>query len=499
VCLPCPTPHPPRLPSVLSRVCGSGGSHLPSLNSLLSPFGISFGTEVYSGQHSLHRRPVGHFAGTSIRRFPAGGLLHQAVLTRGVQRGERGWVGGDGAKRQVGVAGFYRLTPPSIGGADGAAGDTAGGDGDIEGGGGDTVRRGSDTAGEGAFPEQSATPASASEAGGGAPSAMASPIDNDSFLSAAFPPASADSTPLKEEAGGVGDPPTYDSPLSRTPTLGGPDSAKSEAEAGGGASGGFRGWIAAWADSSCLDDAVPPRAQSRQGCIEPFTALLVQVLQPGSAGEERAGKEGPHEGPHSMSASGGGGGDSREREGMPPSGGVSVGGGLSPVSAPSSLERLFSSRGPAWRPFTLAHTSPLLAPYIDTGSPYTPELSHKRKAAFKADSRTWAAFAAECRMPNASCQHPLVPPPVWLPARVMPAPGPVEARASTDGASGGRSGGVRAAAAAQSLHAPVLFLSVAALFVLGGVVCCLPRSRRRRRRGGAQVGREGSEKALLAV
>lgn len=396
---------------------------MPTLNALLDHFGISFSSEVYSGEHSLGGRIVGHYAGSSIRSFPVGGLLHQAVLTRGVDRGERGWVGGDGGKRQVGVAGFYRVPGGTTWGAALAAGASGAGPGA--------------TAAGAASPGVSTVP----------PLALGATAD------AASPAAG--------------------SPLSEASTHGGAIFGEPAAEA---IDGGLPGWVAAWADSSCLDDSVPPRAPSRRSCTEPFTSLLVDVLQP--AGDAPVGQ---------------------------PSGGEWRAG-----SPAVSLDRLYSSRGPAWRPRTLAHTSPLPAPYVDTDSPYTPGLSQTRRAAFRADSRLWAASAAECRLPNATCRHPLVAPPVWLPALVDLPAGPGGGfRASglagwqadgsdATGMAGGRSAGPRAAFAGQSLHGPVLLLSVAALLALGGVVCCVPKSRRRRRRG-APTRREGGEGALLAV
>jgi hypothetical protein len=403
---------------VPSRVCGSGGANVPTLNALLDPFGISFGTEVYSGQHPLGGITVGHYAGSSIRRFPAGGLLHQAVLTRGVDRGERGWVGGDGGKRRVGIAGFYRVRRGTLWSPAVAAGP-----------GGDT--------------------AASREAGTVPPGELGDAAAEDAF---------ADEAPLAEESTPDGT------------SLGG---ALPVAEAGG-----HPGWVAAWSDSSCLDDSVPPRTPIRLSCVAPFTSLLIDVLQPAG-----------------------------DAPGRRPAGAK----GESPIEASiSSLDSLYSSRGPAWRPRTLARTSPLLVPYVDTDSPYTPKLSPRRRAAFRADSRLWAAFGAECRLPNATCRHPLVLPPVWLPALVEPpagrgggsrtggwaggnAHGSAAARLA-----GGHSAGPRAPSATQSLHGPVLLLSVAALLVLGGAVYCAPKSRRRRHRGTPKK-REVGEGAILAV
>ena len=63
-------------------VCGSGGANLPAINALLRPLGIGFGSDVYTGSYQLGGRDVHHLSGTTIRQFPAGGLLYRAHLRR---------------------------------------------------------------------------------------------------------------------------------------------------------------------------------------------------------------------------------------------------------------------------------------------------------------------------------------------------------------------------------------------------------------------------------
>lgn len=60
----------------------TGGANVPALNDLLSPFGIAFADKVYDGRISISNPPVAvNFAsGTSIARFPTGGLLFAAQL-----------------------------------------------------------------------------------------------------------------------------------------------------------------------------------------------------------------------------------------------------------------------------------------------------------------------------------------------------------------------------------------------------------------------------------
>ena len=63
-------------------VCGSGGANLPAINALLRPLGIGFGSDVYTGSYQLGGKDVHHLSGTTIRQFPAGGLLYRAHLRR---------------------------------------------------------------------------------------------------------------------------------------------------------------------------------------------------------------------------------------------------------------------------------------------------------------------------------------------------------------------------------------------------------------------------------
>ena len=81
------------------RVCGAGGANVPALNELLEPLGIGFGSQVYSGTYHLGGGAVAHFSGSSLRRFPAGGRLVSATLSRGVKRGDR-WLGGEKGGRE---------------------------------------------------------------------------------------------------------------------------------------------------------------------------------------------------------------------------------------------------------------------------------------------------------------------------------------------------------------------------------------------------------------
>uniref|UniRef100_A0A7S0J759 Subtilisin n=1 Tax=Calcidiscus leptoporus TaxID=127549 RepID=A0A7S0J759_9EUKA len=64
------------------KVCGSGGANVVGLNRLLQPFGIAFGTGVYEGSYRLGGKEVAHLSGAALSSFPAGGLLHKAVLRR---------------------------------------------------------------------------------------------------------------------------------------------------------------------------------------------------------------------------------------------------------------------------------------------------------------------------------------------------------------------------------------------------------------------------------
>ncbi len=48
---------------------------MPALNSLLSPWGIAFGSEVLEGEFVLADHTVHYASGTSIARFPEDGLL----------------------------------------------------------------------------------------------------------------------------------------------------------------------------------------------------------------------------------------------------------------------------------------------------------------------------------------------------------------------------------------------------------------------------------------
>ncbi|EOD06964.1 hypothetical protein EMIHUDRAFT_106641 [Emiliania huxleyi CCMP1516] len=81
------------------RVCGAGGANVPALNELLEPLGIGFGSQVYSGTYRLGGGAVAHLSGSSLRRFPAGGRLVSATLSRGVKRGDR-WLGGEKGGRE---------------------------------------------------------------------------------------------------------------------------------------------------------------------------------------------------------------------------------------------------------------------------------------------------------------------------------------------------------------------------------------------------------------
>jgi membrane-bound transcription factor site-1 protease len=58
----------------------TGGSNVPALNDLLRPFGIQLNSRSFSGDFFLGDK-TGHFAsGTSIGKFPAGGLIYRAPL-----------------------------------------------------------------------------------------------------------------------------------------------------------------------------------------------------------------------------------------------------------------------------------------------------------------------------------------------------------------------------------------------------------------------------------
>eukprot|EP01080_Neovahlkampfia_damariscottae_P002297 gene2297-2470_t len=53
----------------------TGGSNLPALNGLLSPFGISFGNKIYDGEIEIKNNKLKIQSSTSIIRFPKGGMI----------------------------------------------------------------------------------------------------------------------------------------------------------------------------------------------------------------------------------------------------------------------------------------------------------------------------------------------------------------------------------------------------------------------------------------
>lgn len=60
--------------------CATGGANVPAINRLLQPFGVSFVSAVYHGSYIVGGRRVGHYAGSAISTFPAGGLVNHVPL-----------------------------------------------------------------------------------------------------------------------------------------------------------------------------------------------------------------------------------------------------------------------------------------------------------------------------------------------------------------------------------------------------------------------------------
>eukprot|EP01065_Artemidia_motanka_P043110 TRINITY_DN5927_c0_g1_i1.p1 TRINITY_DN5927_c0_g1~~TRINITY_DN5927_c0_g1_i1.p1 ORF type:complete len:1091 (+),score=324.76 TRINITY_DN5927_c0_g1_i1:53-3325(+) len=60
----------------------TGGANVPALNDLLAPFGIAFSTSVLQGDMFLRRdrKPIRYASGTSLYKFPAGGVVYRAAL-----------------------------------------------------------------------------------------------------------------------------------------------------------------------------------------------------------------------------------------------------------------------------------------------------------------------------------------------------------------------------------------------------------------------------------
>jgi membrane-bound transcription factor site-1 protease len=58
----------------------TGGANLPSLNGLLSPYGISFGNRIYDGEIKIKEEKLNLYSSTSIIRFPKGGMIVQFEL-----------------------------------------------------------------------------------------------------------------------------------------------------------------------------------------------------------------------------------------------------------------------------------------------------------------------------------------------------------------------------------------------------------------------------------
>ncbi|XP_038070006.1 membrane-bound transcription factor site-1 protease-like [Patiria miniata] len=62
----------------------TGGSNIPALNDLLAPFGMAYGDGVYEGDFHLNDHKASFLSGSSIVKFPSGGLLiHQTLKDQG--------------------------------------------------------------------------------------------------------------------------------------------------------------------------------------------------------------------------------------------------------------------------------------------------------------------------------------------------------------------------------------------------------------------------------
>lgn len=83
----------------------TGGSNIPALNDLLSPFGIAFGDTILTGLLSVGGERAHYSSGTNLIRFPGGGFLHRFLLqqTSGGEGTVRSRSGG--GKTQVRVRG----------------------------------------------------------------------------------------------------------------------------------------------------------------------------------------------------------------------------------------------------------------------------------------------------------------------------------------------------------------------------------------------------------
>ena len=463
-----------------SRVCGSGGANVPELNALLAPFGISFGTEVFSGTYSLANSVTDHLAGSSIRTFPTGGLLHRASLTAGIIRGAD-WVGGDGAAREVAVMGFYRL-------------------GALQARGGRYVYHGirnpglvsskpfaRNTTSSMPYMNRRQRPRPRRTLG----------VSDQRRSSEAPRASSAEGSQQRESRTGSALPIRADVPKGPKPlvsyALGGTDTSMPYADeadervnahvATDDASDDATitrqpGWINVWGDSSCLDDSTAPRAPLRRSCVSTLTSLLVEVIQPlREDGNQRSRSSSiiskdfswaaPIDGNRQPAVSASG-------DSAPPFASIS-----SPLDA---LDRLYASRGPGWRPRTLLHSTPLSAPFVDSSSTYSARVSPKQHAASRRQSRALASGLGECHLSNASCNLPLVWPPVWVAATVE---SPAEAASFVT--SPGPAGGAwrTSMPTSHTLQLYELIVSIIAFLALVSLAQLLARSRRRRRRARA--------------
>ena len=58
----------------------TGGSNIPALNDLLSPFNITFTDSVYEGSYNIDRHEMYYASGTSLSNFPETGLVITETL-----------------------------------------------------------------------------------------------------------------------------------------------------------------------------------------------------------------------------------------------------------------------------------------------------------------------------------------------------------------------------------------------------------------------------------
>lgn len=58
----------------------TGGSNVPALNDLLSPWGIALGEKIFDGEFHLGEHSMMYSSGTHIAQFPASGTVISVLL-----------------------------------------------------------------------------------------------------------------------------------------------------------------------------------------------------------------------------------------------------------------------------------------------------------------------------------------------------------------------------------------------------------------------------------